>query len=398
MRIVSGTTDQYAYFKAVAVGDGFTPVTGLVLANFVVYRSRNGGVAAIMTTAPATLIAELSAANMPGWYSLLMNEDMSVAAGNITEEMLFSITHSGGTIVGAEVKIELFVPGTGLPAAFSATAGAVSKGTQTGVYTSTINADGVFWQGTPAPPVDAEGLGLAMELTFQLLTSKASSVHIHGREDMVGVAHVWAWNYFAAVPAFERISDTGGAISGNTNTSYVYTLLSQHQSVGGAVMIRVTSDTILTNKSLWLDQVYVTGVGAGSTANEIAQSVASHDIHRHTDHNSLGFRVSLSCIDEYGISAVASLSQFTCPGLPAVSNRYQYHLVRIHAISIGKDVYMDSWISSMTAAGVVTLGRALPLLPTVGDELYVCWGVLSPDEISCIGGPGILDTSGPIVG
>lgn len=103
MRIASGVTDQYLYFIAVDETNFTTRETGL--ATFTVYRSRNGGTATAMTT---PTIAELSAANMPGVYSLLLDEDMTIDAGDETQEMAFHITHAGMAPVTR--TIELYRP------------------------------------------------------------------------------------------------------------------------------------------------------------------------------------------------------------------------------------------------------------------------------------------------
>lgn len=95
LRVASGTTDQYLYFDAGEIG----------LSSFTVYRSRNGAAAAAMTT---PTINETDSTNMPGIYELLMNEDMTIGSGNVTEHMIFFITHSG--IESVKEKIELFSP------------------------------------------------------------------------------------------------------------------------------------------------------------------------------------------------------------------------------------------------------------------------------------------------
>ena len=87
MRIPSGKTDQLIYFVAVDSTDLKTRKTAL--SGFVVYRSRNGGVATIYTT---PTVAELSAANMPGVYSLAIDEDTTIAAGSDSEEYCVHIT------------------------------------------------------------------------------------------------------------------------------------------------------------------------------------------------------------------------------------------------------------------------------------------------------------------
>lgn len=103
MRIPSGTTDQYIYFVAVDETDLNTRETGL--SSFTVYRSRNGAAAAAMST---PTINETDSVNMPGVYELLLDEDMTIGAGNETEEMLFHITHSGMAPVSR--TIELYRP------------------------------------------------------------------------------------------------------------------------------------------------------------------------------------------------------------------------------------------------------------------------------------------------
>jgi len=71
---------------------------------------------------------------------------------------------------------------------------------------------------------------------------------------------------------------------------------------------------------------------------------------------------------------------FTCSGLPAITNFYQYHLCRIHDVING--TYMDSWIASMNNTGVVVLGRAVPVAPDALSELYILSGLIPPSEIT----------------
>jgi hypothetical protein len=103
MRIPSGTTDQVIYFVAVDSADFVTREAGL--SSFTVYRDRNGGGAAAMTTPTVT---EVDSSNMPGVYKLLLDEDMTIGAGNDSEEMAFHITHAGMAPVTR--TIELYRP------------------------------------------------------------------------------------------------------------------------------------------------------------------------------------------------------------------------------------------------------------------------------------------------
>lgn len=103
IRVPSGTTDQYLYFAAYDAVDFTTLKTGL--SSFTVYRARNGGSATAFTT---PTVAEVSSANMPGIYSLLLDEDMTITSGNEEEEMVFRITASG--MAPVSMKISLFDP------------------------------------------------------------------------------------------------------------------------------------------------------------------------------------------------------------------------------------------------------------------------------------------------
>ena len=103
MRIPSGVTDQYIYFVAVDATDLKTRETGL--SSFTVYRSRNGGAAAAMTT---PTINETDSTNMPGVYELLLDEDMTIDSGDDSQEMAFHITHTGMAAVTR--TIELYRP------------------------------------------------------------------------------------------------------------------------------------------------------------------------------------------------------------------------------------------------------------------------------------------------
>lgn len=103
MRVPSATTDQVIFFVAVDSTDLKTRETGLT--TFTVYRVRDTGAATVFTT---PTVAELSAANMPGVYSLLLDEDMTIAAGNDSEEMCFHITQAAMAPVTR--TIELYRP------------------------------------------------------------------------------------------------------------------------------------------------------------------------------------------------------------------------------------------------------------------------------------------------
>ena len=103
MRMPSGVTDQLIYFVAVDSTDLKTRETGL--SSFTVYRSRNGGTATAYTT---PTVAELSSSNMPGVYSLLLDEDMTIDSGDHSQEICLHITATGMAPVTR--VIELYRP------------------------------------------------------------------------------------------------------------------------------------------------------------------------------------------------------------------------------------------------------------------------------------------------
>ncbi len=100
MRILSGVTDQVKYFVAVDITDLATRETGL--SSFTVYRDRNGAGATAMTTPTVT---EVDGTNMKGVYKLLMDEDMTIGAGNDTEAMVFHITQASMAPVTMEIEL-----------------------------------------------------------------------------------------------------------------------------------------------------------------------------------------------------------------------------------------------------------------------------------------------------
>ncbi|QND60385.1 hypothetical protein [Mesorhizobium huakuii] len=100
MRIPSGKIDQNIYFVAVDATDLKTRKTGLT--TWTVYRSRNGGAATIYTT---PTIVELSAANMPGEYALLIDEDTTIASTSDSEEYIVSITQASMARVTRVVEL-----------------------------------------------------------------------------------------------------------------------------------------------------------------------------------------------------------------------------------------------------------------------------------------------------
>ena len=137
MRIPSGTTDQVIYFVAVDATDYVTFETGL--SSFTVYRARNGAAAAAFTT---PTITQVSSANMPGVYALLLDEDMTIDAGNDEEEVVLRITHAG--MMPVTLKYELYRP-------------KVTVGETLAVSAGRADADVLYWNASAVATPDTAG-------------------------------------------------------------------------------------------------------------------------------------------------------------------------------------------------------------------------------------------------
>jgi hypothetical protein len=131
MRIPSGVTDQVIYFVAVDGTDLITRKTGL--SSFTVYRSRNGGSATAFTTPTVT---EVSSSNMPGVYKILLDEDMSIDAGDDSQEMCLHI--SATSMAPVTRTFELYRPKVTAGETLTVSSGAV--GSVSGLTASNLDA------------------------------------------------------------------------------------------------------------------------------------------------------------------------------------------------------------------------------------------------------------------
>src|SRR3990167_8538238 len=102
MRLASGVNDQYVYFIALDVSNA--PLVGYA-AKMTVKRSRNGGALATYTT-PTINATDTGG----GGYELLVDEDVTIDAGDFTQEYYFRVKDTGGHMVPVRRTIELFRP------------------------------------------------------------------------------------------------------------------------------------------------------------------------------------------------------------------------------------------------------------------------------------------------
>lgn len=167
-RFPSGTTDQYIYFVAVDSTDLKTRETGLT--SFTVYRARNGAAAAAYTT---PTVAEVSSANMPGVYSLLLDEDMTIASGNKSEEVVLHITQA--SMAPVTLIYELYRPDVTDGETITVSSGAVSTVTTTTTATNVTTVNGLASNVITAASIAADAIG-ASELAADAATEIGTAV------------------------------------------------------------------------------------------------------------------------------------------------------------------------------------------------------------------------------
>lgn len=171
-RFPSGTVDQYIYFVAVDSTDYVTRETGLT--TFTVYRARNGAAAAAYTT---PTIAEVSSANMPGVYSLLLDEDMTIASGNKSEETVLHITQA--SMAPVTLVYELYRPDVTDGETITVSSGAISTVTTTTTAANVTTVNGLAAGVITATSIAADAITdakVASDVTIASVTGAVGSV------------------------------------------------------------------------------------------------------------------------------------------------------------------------------------------------------------------------------
>lgn len=176
MRIPSGKVDQVIYFVAVDSATGLTRQTGL--SSFTVYRSRNGGTATVYTT---PTISELSAANMPGVYSLLIDEDTSIASTSDSEEYCVHITQASMAAVTRTCELYRYPVTTGRVLDVSAGGEAGVDWANVGSPTTTVDLSNTTIKTTQKVDVDTIKTNPVVNggtITFPTTATLASTTNI----------------------------------------------------------------------------------------------------------------------------------------------------------------------------------------------------------------------------
>ncbi len=241
MRIASGVVDQFLYFVAVDSTDFTTRETGL--SSFTVYRSRDGAAAAAMTT---PTINETDVTNMPGVYELLLDEDMTVGSGNLSEAMVFHITQA--SMAPVSVEIELFSPA-------NYTVGTVTtntdmRGTDSAALATGVNVTQISGDSTAADNLEAmyDGTGYIDD------TAPSSRSQVSNISTVGGGAVNFAADTDNVLGAIKSITFVG------VQTTNTFANTKTLDSV-----YHVIDDT--TNE---IDLVYGFSVGGGFTGNQMS--------------------------------------------------------------------------------------------------------------------------------
>jgi len=289
VRIPSGKIDQNIYFVALDLVDRTTRKTGLT--SFTVYRSRNGGAATLYTTPTVT---ELSAANMPGVYSLLIDEDTTIAASSDSEEYVVHIMQANMLAVTRAIELyrrdttsgnTLDVTATGaagidwnnvenpttavnLSATFIQGVNSLATGTDSvstvatsgstlttgsatsGTYASTSEQDGVYWRIADA----AGSLDMYFEFNVGSLGVPTTALWVGALTTAVNSLKVFAYNWGGS--AWEQVGLLSGASTLIVNEQE-YNFTTSHVGTGGNLgLVRLRfQNTGLVSANFYTDRI-----------------------------------------------------------------------------------------------------------------------------------------------
>lgn len=312
MRIPSGKTDQSIYFVAVLASDLKTRATGLT--GFTVYRSRNNGAATAYTT---PTITEVSSANFPGVYTLLVDEDTTIGASSDSEEYCLHI--SVATMEPITRVIELYRRDTtsGRTLAVDASSRALSD-------VDTIKTNPVVNGGTITFPTAAT-LASTTNITAGTLTTVTTATNLGSN----------ALNSSAlATSAVTEIVD--GVWNG---------VLSSYVTAGTAG--KVLSDDSTSIAAILVDTAEIGAAGAGLTALASAANLATLDDFVDTEIADIQSRLPAALVSGRMDSSVGAMAVNVITAAATAAD---------FGAEIA-DAICDEALSGHTTAG--TLGKAL---------------------------------------
>jgi hypothetical protein len=247
MRIPSGVTDQVIYFVAVDATDLKTRETGL--SSFTVYRSRDGGAATAYTTPTVT---EVSSANMPGVYKLLLDEDMTIASGNDSEEVCLHITQA--SMAPVTRVFELYRPKITAGETVTAASGSANAAVQS-IASNAITAASIASGAFTAAKFAAGALDAVWSTTTRLLTAGTNIVLAKG-------TGITGFNDLSAAQVNAEVDTALADYDGPTNAEMVARTLTA-ASYATATALQTVDDNV---DAILVDTAEIGAAGAGLTA------------------------------------------------------------------------------------------------------------------------------------
>lgn len=342
MRVRSGDTSRAIYFVAVDATDFTTRETGLD--TFTVVRSRDGGADATMTDT----VTEIDGTTMPGVYALDLDEDMTIGAGNDTEEMCFHITHAGMAPVTRTIELYRAKITAGR------TLGIETDGDLSGLKGDIIGAANIADNAIAAEHIAAGAIGSSelattavdkivdeIKVTLGALTTSAAAGDPTSTDTIMGyikqLVNVLVGT--AGVGTFPAAADPANAVS----LAEVLRRIFDDTDVLGAMRGTDDAATVAAQTSMQSD---VTAIKAETDKISAADA---------------GVGTTGSVIEEIENNAAAIAALGTRPDLPTGTVAAGSHSATVFDTSLtigtaGK--YVDCWLQFTSATASILVGQA----------------------------------------
>ena len=354
IRIPSGVLDQVIFFVAVDATDLKTRETGLI--TFTVYRVRDTGAATLYTT---PTVAELSAANMPGVYSLLLDEDMTIAAGNDSEAMVFHITQA--SMAPVTLEIELYRPK--ITAGNTLTVGADGFG----------GADVQEWLGTaPATPTVAG-------------VPEVDLTHVAGSTTSVSTLASSVATLLADIGGVATAAADGDPTATDLLFAYIKQLI--NILIGSAGIVTWPASAAPGNAVSMAEALRaIHDFGAPPTAAVIADAVLDEDMTAHQIQGSLGQAIGDPVADTNTIyKAVVTDATGATVGVDVVAVKAETASLQVDTDNIQTRLpaalvagRMDSSVGAMASAVITAAAHAAGAI----DAAAIATGAIDADALA----------------
>ena len=264
MRIPSGTTNRYVYFVAVDSTDLKTREPGL--GSFTVYYEIANGAATAMTTPTVT---ESDATNMPGVYTLLIDESgmTTLTAGHDTAELCLHITQASMSPVTRTIEIYR-VKGTE-GETIGVSSGAITAVTTTTTATNVTTVNGLAANVITATSINADAITaakVAADVTTEIWagsTAPSAATIASAVWDLDATAHQTQGTFGQAI----------GDPAADTNTIYKAVVSDATGATVGVDVVAIKAETV----NILTDTAEIGAAGVGLTVLATQASVDTID-------------------------------------------------------------------------------------------------------------------------